>query len=166
MLDPNIHQGKFGEDYIRVLASAAGLVWSADDVDVDGVDLTIKQPGRTPKGFSPQIEVQVKTMSRPTFDGGVVVFRGLNRTQFNQLAGDDFAVPRYLFAIHVPPRSGQFADSVSGATMLRHCGYFVSLRDQPRVPESDTRRKVPVRIPLSNVLDVEALRALVIGSSK
>lgn len=63
MLDPHHHQGKFGHDYIRVLASAAGLIWSTDDLDVDGVDLTIKQPGRTRFGFSPQIEVQIKTVS-------------------------------------------------------------------------------------------------------
>jgi hypothetical protein len=29
VLDINSHQGKFGEDYVRVLASAAGLVYKA-----------------------------------------------------------------------------------------------------------------------------------------
>lgn len=45
MLDARNHQGKFGADYVRVLASAAGLLWAEDDVDMDGVDLCVKQPG-------------------------------------------------------------------------------------------------------------------------
>ena len=50
MLDARNHQGKFGTDYVRVLASAAGLLWSVDDIDMDGVDLCVKLPGRTPRG--------------------------------------------------------------------------------------------------------------------
>jgi hypothetical protein len=38
MLDANQHQGKFGEDYVRVLASAAGLIVLKDDLDTDGID--------------------------------------------------------------------------------------------------------------------------------
>ncbi|NKX87795.1 DUF4365 domain-containing protein [Nocardia coubleae] len=166
MLDPNHHQGKFGHDYVRVLASAAGLVWSTDDVDVDGVDLCIKQPGRTRFGISPQIEVQIKTVSRPRYRQGQLVFPGLSHTQFNQLAGSDFAIPRYLFAVHVPAVATQFADTVTGALLLRHCGYFLSLRDRTRFPADDAKRKVSVHIPLSNILDVPALRALVAGSPR
>ncbi|WP_280338561.1 DUF4365 domain-containing protein [Nocardia neocaledoniensis] len=166
MLDPNSHQGKFGEDYVRVLASAAGLVWSTDDVDVDGVDLCIKQPGRTRYGFSPQIEVQIKTVSRPKYRHGRLIFPGLSHTQFNQLAGTDFAVPRYLFAIHVPPAADRFADTITGALMLRHCAYFLSLRDRDRFAVDNPKRKVTVGIPVSNILDVDALRALVAGSPR
>lgn len=166
MLDPHHHQGKFGHDYIRVLASAAGLVWATDDIDVDGVDLAIKQPGRTPYGFSPSIAVQIKTVSRPRYQHGELVFRGLNHTQFNQLAGADFDIPRYLFAVHVPADATQFADAVTGALRLRHTGYFLSLRDRERFAVDDAKRKVSVRIPLSNVLDVEALQALVAESPR
>ncbi|MFD3706935.1 DUF4365 domain-containing protein [Nocardia sp. NPDC058658] len=164
VLDPHHHQGKFGHDYIRVLASAAGLVWSTDDIDVDGVDLTIKQPGRTRYGYSPQIEVQIKTVSRPKYRQGQLIFGGLSHTQFNQLAGADFAVPRYLFAVHVPASVDRFTDSVTGALMLRHAGYFLSLRDRDRFAVDDAKRKVSVRIPVSNILDVAALATLVAGS--
>lgn len=166
MLNRYHHQGKFGADYIRVLASAAGMIWATDDIDVDGVDLSIRQPGRTRYGFSPEIKVQIKTVSRPEYRQGQLIFRGLNHTQFNQLAGDDFAVPRYLFAIHVPGDATQFADSVTGALILQHSGYFLSLRDRDRFPVDDAKRKVSVAIPVSNVLDVEALRALVAGTPR
>ncbi|SQD99420.1 conserved hypothetical protein [Parafrankia sp. Ea1.12] len=36
MLDANQHQGKFGEDYVRVLASAAGLIVLKEDIDAAG----------------------------------------------------------------------------------------------------------------------------------
>ncbi|MEV0682947.1 DUF4365 domain-containing protein [Nocardia sp. NPDC050378] len=166
MLDPNNHQGAFGEDYVRVLASAAGLVWSTDSVDVDGVDLTIKKPGKTPYGFSPQISVQVKTVSRPRFQRGHLVFPGLTHKQFNQLAGPHFATPRYLFAIHVPRTADHFADAVTGAMTLRHCGYFLSLRDRTRFAVDDTKHTVAVHIPLGNILDAEALHALVAGTPR
>lgn len=163
MLDRNHHQGKFGTDYVRVLASAAGLIWSTDDLDVDGVDLRIKQPGRTPNGFSPQIEVQIKTMSKPRFQRGELLYSGLTHTQFNQLAGDDFAIPRYLFAVHVPPTADRYAEAVTGGLRLSHAGYFLSLHDHARFDSDDSKRKVQVAIPLSNVLDIEALRILVTG---
>ena len=35
------HQGYFGESFVRVLASAAGLVAGKQDIDVTGVDFSI-----------------------------------------------------------------------------------------------------------------------------
>jgi hypothetical protein len=81
MLDALVHQGKFGEDYVRVLASAAGLLVFKDDVDQDGVDLGIKMPGLSRYGWSPMIEVQVKTTSRPQRRAAAFDFDGLNQTQ-------------------------------------------------------------------------------------
>ncbi len=52
VLDARIHQGTFGEDYVRVLASAAGLVVQTNYPDVDGVDLGLKFPrSRRPGGI-------------------------------------------------------------------------------------------------------------------
>ncbi len=165
MLDVRNHQGKFGADYIRVLASAAGLVWSADDVDLDGVDLCIKQPGRTPVGFSPRIEVQVKTVSTLEVRKGLVNFDGLDLVQFGKLAGPQFLVPRYLFIVHVPREITQFADLSTSGLLLRHIGYYISLRDRPPVPDPDRAKHVRVKIPVSNVLTVASLRALVTGDA-
>lgn len=44
-LDPNQHQGAFGESFVRVLASAAGLTVARADLDVDGCDFTIGHNG-------------------------------------------------------------------------------------------------------------------------
>ncbi len=39
------HQGYFGESFVRVLASAAGLVAGKQDIDVTGVDFSFDFPG-------------------------------------------------------------------------------------------------------------------------
>ncbi|WP_330249354.1 DUF4365 domain-containing protein [Nocardia sp. NBC_00565] len=162
MLDARNHQGKFGADYIRVLASAAGLNWSQDDVDLDGVDLCIKLPGRTPRGFSPRIDVQVKTVSTLQARHGLINFDGLNQRQFNKLAGADFTVPRYLFVVHVPRSAAHYADLNTSGLLLRHIGYYVSLSNLDTVASPDSGRRVRVKIPMSNILTATSLLELVI----
>lgn len=165
MLDVRNHQGKFGADYVRVLASAAGLIWSEDDVDLDGVDLCIKLPGRTPYGFSPRIDVQVKTVSTLEVRKGLVNFDGLDHVQFSKLAGREFLVPRYLFIVHVPRESAEYADLSTSGLLLRHIGYYVSLSDREPLPSPRRDHRIRVKIPVSNVLTVESLRSLVASSS-
>lgn len=164
MLDVRNNQGKFGADYVRVLASAAGLIWSEDDVDLDGVDLCIKLPGRTPRGFSPRIDVQVKTVSTLEVRKGLVNFDGLDHVQFGKLAGMEFVVPRYLFIVHVPRESAQYADLSTSGLLLRHIGYYVSLSDRRPLPSPDRNHRIRVKIPVSNILTVESLRSLVTGN--
>jgi hypothetical protein len=161
MLDVRQHQGKFGEDYVRVLASAAGLVVWTQDLDADGVDLAIRAPGRYGRVFSPMIEAQVKTWSKPTITDGHLVYRGLTEWQFNRLAGPDFTVPRFLFVICVPTESERYATSRTDGVLLRHLGYFVSLRDEEQIPDlAKPKRYRPVKVPIANVLTATALRRL------
>jgi hypothetical protein len=154
-----VHQGRFGEDYVRVLASAAGFTVSDYSPDVDGVDLQIAYPGEARSVRSPRIDVQVKTTSRLRPDGGVLPFDGLSGWQFNKLAGPGFVVPRYLFLVIVPPDASQYVDLSHHGLLLRHIGYFASLRALTKVPEQ--RASVRVRVSTANVLTVERLRALV-----
>ena len=161
MLDARSHQGKFGEDYIRVLASAAGLLVSQDDLDHDGVDFCIKLPGPSPRGWSPRIDVQVKTSSRPKQRAAAFDFDGLNQRQFNKLAGPDYVVPRFLFLVVVPAKSDQYAALNTGGLLLRDVGYYVSLRDRMPVDKPRGDRHIRVTVPTANVLTVTTLRRLI-----
>ncbi|WP_027341146.1 DUF4365 domain-containing protein [Hamadaea tsunoensis] len=160
MLDANQHQGKFGEDYVRVLASAAGLIVFKEDLDVDGVDLGFRATGRHGRVYSPAIEAQVKTWSQPAGTSGNLVYRGLSESQFSQLAGPDYTVPRFLFVICVPTDSRQYATSTMDGILLRNLGYFVSLRDEQPIANPDRKRKHPVKVPTANVLTATTLRRL------
>lgn len=155
MLDPNNHQGKFGQDYVRVLASAAGMIIYTPDWDHDGVDLLLRWPGRA----WPGIDVQVKSCSRPRRSGSVWRFGELNELQFNRLA-DDYIVPRYLFIVMVPDDPNQYADISADGMLLRFQGYYLSLGSEDPIDNPNKNRKRTVHIPVGNVLTVTTLRTL------
>ncbi|OLT00096.1 hypothetical protein BJF90_07340 [Pseudonocardia sp. CNS-004] len=153
------HQGQFGEDYVRVLATAAGLTVSSGNLDVDGIDLQLTLPDDVGSVRSPRIEVQVKTASRLQPVNGVFAFDGLDGRQFNKLAGPGFVVPRYLFLVTVPPDTSRYADLNHDGLLLRYLGYWASLSSRKVVPE--TRSSVRVKVPTANVLTARRLRELV-----
>jgi hypothetical protein len=160
MLDAKQHQGKFGEDYVRVLASAAGLVVTKEDIDADGIDLGFKSLGGRARTYSPTIEAQIKTWSNPSGSAGYLTYRGLDEWQFNRLAGPDFSIRRYLFVICVPAESHLYASSLTDGVILRHLGYYLSLEGEQPIDVPDRSRKRPVRVPVANVLTAATLRRL------
>ncbi|MGH3166485.1 MAG: DUF4365 domain-containing protein [Trebonia sp.] len=160
MLDVKSHQGKFGEDYVRVLASAAGLIVYTPDLDRDGVDLLLRLPARTGVAAYPSIDVQVKSWSRPRKSGGTWRFDGLNEVQFNKLAGSDYTVPRYLFLVVVPDDSRQYAEISPDGMLLRFQGYYLSLSEEPLIDNPNPDRKHAVHVPIGNVLTVGTLLTL------
>src|SRR3954451_858547 len=119
MLDAHSHRGKFGEDYVRVLASAAGLTVYQDDLDHDGIDLGIRLPNPR-RSWSKAIEVQVKTTATARWQGAQLIFDGLDQNQFNRLAGSEFTVPRYLFVVTVPSGGDAYADLFTAGMLLRN----------------------------------------------
>lgn len=163
VLDANNHQGKFGQDYIRVLASAAGLLVYTPDLDYDGIDLGIRWPGRTGTAASPAIDAQVKSWSSPRKSGGTWRFDGLNETQFNKLAGHDYTVPRYLFLVVVPQDAGAYSEVLTDGMLLRHQGYFLSLRKEALIATPSTKRHRTVHVPIGNILTVRSLRTLMLS---
>lgn len=161
MLDRNNHQGKFAEDYVRALASAAGLLVFKDDADHDGVDLGFKYPGRTGLIASPAIEVQVKSWSRPRVSGTDYVYPELNEVQYNKLVHGPFLVPRYLFLVIVPPDQDRYVRVETDGLMLSRLCFYRGFEGADHVAEPSTKRRTSVRVPMGNVLTVRALRELV-----
>ena len=143
-----------------MLASAAGLVVQKDDLDVDGIDLGLKLPGRRGPVASPAIDVQVKSWSAPAAVGGAWSYRGLTEVQFNKLAGDDYLVPRFLFVVMVPHEPARYAEFWTEGLLLRQLCYYRSLSDEPLIAQPRRDRQRLVRIPMTNVLTVHTLRLL------
>jgi hypothetical protein len=161
MLERNNHQGKFGEDYVRVLASAAGLIISTQDKDTDGIDLSLKLPARMGTTAYPVIEVQVKSWSRPLNSAGAWRFGGLNEVQFNKLAGNDYLVPRYLFLVVVPDEPCQYAEISPEGMLLRYQGYYLSLSDERLIDNPNKDRRRTVNVPVGNILTIRTLQTLI-----
>jgi Domain of unknown function (DUF4365) len=162
VLDARNLQGKVGEDYVRVLASAAGLLVYTPDKDYDGVDFLLRWPGRVGPAASPAIDVQVKSWSRPQKSGGTWRFDGLTEVQFNKLAGRDFVVPRYLFLVVVPDDPGQYSEITADGMLLRYQGFYISLREQALFSEPSSARRRTVHVPIGNILTVRTLQTLML----
>lgn len=160
MLEAHNHQGKFGQDYIRALASAAGLLVHEYDLDRAGIDLGFRFPGRPGGLASPTIEVQVQTWTNAHRRNGEWIFDRLTEQRFNWLAGPDYTVPRFLFLLPVPGRSTDYARFEPGGMVLQHLAYYLSLADEPRIEDPSPTRRREVRVPLENVLTVRSLLRL------
>ncbi|WP_019630418.1 DUF4365 domain-containing protein [Actinomadura atramentaria] len=161
MLDPWNHQGKFAEDYVRVLASAAGLLIYKDDLDYDGIDLGFRYPGRSGLAASPAVEAQIKSCSNPQYAGGELLYDGLTEVQYNKLADGPFTVPRYLFVIVVPQDNDAYASFETRGMLLGQLGFFHGFDGEKPVARPDARRRHRVGVPLANVLTTRSLLDLV-----
>jgi hypothetical protein len=152
------HQGYFGESFVRVLVSAAGLIAGQQDVDHTGVDFSIDFPGVRGTARFPKIEAQVKSWSSPKGSDHAWHYT-MDVEHYNNIAGADFSVRRFLFLIIVPSDVTEFAEIDETSMRLSHCGYWLSLADQP-VIDPETQGSITVRVPKRNKLTVPALLAL------
>jgi hypothetical protein len=151
-------QGYFGESFVRVLASAAGLIASKEDLDVMGVDFTLGLPASRGTTRFPKIEVQVKSWSRAAGPAEAWHYP-MRAAHYNDLAGAGYCVPRYLFLVVVPEDVDRYTQADDEALRLRHCGYWASLADQAPI-DAQQQKTITVRVPKRNMLTVSALRAL------
>jgi Domain of unknown function (DUF4365) len=160
------HQGQHGEGFIFAMASSAGLVVSRPSLDIDGVDWLIGFPGQLGTVRSPKIEVQVKSWSTPEGDNRAWNFR-LQLRHYNALAGSGFEIRRFLVLVIVPADVARYATCDHNAMRMSHAAYWISLADRPVQPASEREAKtVVVRVPRSNLLTPETLKALVAGEGE
>ncbi|GIG58524.1 hypothetical protein Lfu02_28960 [Longispora fulva] len=155
-LNPQMRQGYYGEAFVRVLAAASGLVVARMEVDVTGEDFIIGYPGRRNAVRYPKIEVQVKSWSVPKGNDNAWRFR-MRAEHFNELAGTEFYVPRFLFLIVVPPDEDSYARADRDALRLHHAGYWASFRNQ--IPVTDAG-SVTVDVPKDNLLTAHSIHHL------
>jgi hypothetical protein len=159
VLDLTRHQGSSGEDYVRVVASAAGLFVLQPDLEADGVDFALRFPGRSGTTASPSIDVQVKSWSRPRRQAAVLVYDGLNERQFNRLAGPTAPSPLPVPGTEAP-EPHRFLELQTDGALLRHLCFFRSLEDEAPIPAPDVRRRRTVQVPEANLLTVRTLLGL------
>ncbi|MGH3601130.1 MAG: hypothetical protein ACRDQH_12810, partial [Pseudonocardiaceae bacterium] len=78
---------------------------------------------------------------------------------FNELAGTDFALPRFLVLVIVPDDCADYATTRHDVVELKHGAYWLSLQDRQPVNGAPDA-KVAVDVPVDNLLTVETLRTL------
>ncbi|MFF9757996.1 MULTISPECIES: DUF4365 domain-containing protein [Streptomyces] len=153
----NSHRGHFGEQFIRMLAAAANIDAAQRDRDRVGVDWQLGHPRRSGGRRYPVIEAQVKCTSSPELHDDHIAF-DLKTRYYNELAGNDYDIPRFLFVVLAPADPFSWSDATPERLLLRNAAYWACLHDQkPVAGGTGTRR---VHVPRGNLLTADTLHDL------
>ncbi|MFD8370470.1 DUF4365 domain-containing protein [Streptomyces sp. NPDC059688] len=157
----NGHRGAFGEEFIRMLATAANLDVTRKERDRVGVDCQLGYAGRRGTRRYPAIEAQVKCTSSPDLHQDHISYP-LKVKNYNQLAGSDYEMPRFLFLVLAPADPFAWSHATEDRLRLSHAAYWLCLHDQDPLP-LDNRSRTGTRtvhVPRANLLTVDSLHDL------
>lgn len=147
--------------YVRAVAAATGLAVDERSVDVDSVDLQVSSTSKRGTVKSPKLELQAKCFGDGLFQGDEFGYP-LKLKNYDDLREPDVMVPRILVVVRVPKDETQWLGGGDDGLLLRHCGYWCSIRgraDYEGNAEPGNER-VTVRLPRIQRFDVPGLRAM------
>ena len=142
LMDLNTQKSRFSLAYIEAVASHAGFQVEEVVVDRDSIDGILKADF----GRRPRIEFQAKATARDVVRDGYVRFP-LPVKNYNDLRLEAIN-PRILIVAILPPEIEDWVNQTEDELCLRHCAYWLSLRDKPATTNAQS---VTVPVPLSNV---------------
>lgn len=145
-------QGRFGEDYLRALASAWGIAHGVQDsLDRVGTDMTFTLREQVGQFWYPGVAAQVKTTinlrrhdDHVMYDLDVDTYRELRKPT---------RPTRLLIVVDVPPHDVLAKMSARRTIMLRGA-YWANLA---HLPDTDNRSTVAVALPTSHLLTREEM---------
>lgn len=147
---------QFSIAYLHAIASVAGYRTAEPNVDDDSIDWCVKARGIYGRRRSPQLDLQLKCTERLPNKNGSFGFP-LSEKNYSDLRGDDVHVPRILVVVFVPDDIDSWLDQSEERLLMKHCAYWVSLRD---APETSNLKRVTVRLPRTNLFTVSALGSM------
>lgn len=133
-----------------------GFATYEQTVDDDSIDMGIASRASRGSVKSPRLELQLKCSSSFSTNSDSIPFR-LSVKNFTDLRGEDFQVPRILVLVLVPENVEDWLMQSSEEMVLRHCGYWLSLREEP---ETNNENNITISIPKNQPFTVNALRDL------
>lgn len=155
-MDLNQRKEQFSIAYLHAVASVAGYRTAEPNVDDDSVDRVIKARGPHGRRRSPQLDVQLKCTEAMISRNGYFSFP-LPIKNYNDLRGDDFHIPRILVVVFVPDTLESWLEQSEERLLMKHCAYWVSLRD---APETKNETSVTVHLPRIQQFTVESLKSM------
>jgi hypothetical protein len=153
-LPPTIQQEEFSRAYVAAIASAAGYSANRRPVDVDCIDVDIRQ--RSDGIDFPLIDclsIQAKCTYAHSPRDGYLHFP-LKVATYNNLCQARLS-PRILVVVHIPQDISKWLTHNSDCIILRYNAYWLSLRGERPIQGVDTST---VRIPTHQCFTVEWLR--------
>ncbi|MFF2931805.1 DUF4365 domain-containing protein [Streptomyces mirabilis] len=155
----NGHRGAYGEEFIRMLATAANLDVTRKERDRVGVDWQLGYAGRRGTRRFPAIEAQVKCTSSPDIHGEHIHYP-LKAKNYNLLAGPNYDLPRFLFLVLAPTDAFTWAHATQDRLLLRRAAYWMCLHDQDPLENAPRTGTRTVHVPRANLLTVDSLHDL------
>lgn len=156
LMDVSQRKEQFSKAYVRAIASAAGYDVSGPSVDDDGVDLVFSSRSKHGVIKSPKIEAQIKCTSQDILKSDNLIYP-LEVKNYNLLIQEDFLVPRILIVVLVPEEAEQWLSHDESYLMMRHCGYWISLKGSL---ETLNTEKISISIPRKNCFNLESLHKI------
>jgi hypothetical protein len=149
-MDLSARKEEFSRAYVKVVAAACGFATAQPTVDNDSVDLTLAARGGDGTTRSPRLDIQLKCTSQQVLAEETVNLP-LPVHNYEQLRPTNFMVPRILVVVIVPEDLADWLKHTEQELLIRHCGYWYSLRGFPATDNTET---VTVNIPRTQVFDV------------
>lgn len=156
LMDINLQKEQFSNAYIQAVASVAGYSLYKPNVDDDSVDWGIAASGRIGIISSPRLELQLKCTSREILDDKYLRYP-LKIKNYNDLRMNCL-VPRILVVVLVPDNIDAWLQQSETELCMKHCGYWISLRDRP---DTENKQTVTVVLPRSNQFTVESVNEMI-----
>lgn len=123
--------------------------------DVVGIDWELQGSGEYPRKY-PNLHLQLKCTSAIRSNGNLLRYP-LEVKNYNKLQGPSYDAARILVVVYVPDSVNSWLKQSEEELAVRHCAYWLSLRNAPATSNSTT---VTVPIPRENKFTVEALRTM------
>jgi hypothetical protein len=166
-MDENEQKQQLSIAYLHAVASAAGFACQRSEIDDDSVDRTIVARGWVhdkANHYSPRIDVQLKSMTRPALAANELSFAyELRKKNYDDLRPDKPLVPRILVVLLLPAISGQWLSQGDKRLVLRHGAYYLSLAGMPE--RNAVKYSVTLHVPRKNLFSVRNLRRLMAQAS-
>jgi hypothetical protein len=138
------------------VASAAGCSTTKYNSDAVGIDWTLQsENGDYPRKY-PKLDVQLKCTSTARPNGHVWGYN-LEVKNYKKLQGVAYDNARILVVVYVPSDVESWLQQSDEELIVRHCGYWISLRG---APETSNSRTQAIEIPRANQFTVEALQSM------
>lgn len=152
-MELNAQKEDFSFAYVRAVAAAAGYTVAErpGGQDYESVDVQF----RSLKGRHAVLEAQLKCTAGDLGGEAHIPFP-LPIKNYRDLRAVT-CVPRMLIVVSVPEDPAKWLDHSEAQLVLRHCGYFLDLRN---AEESSNVKSVTVHIPRVNVFSPGALTEL------
>ena len=148
---------QFSRAYVTAVATGAGCGVTRIEPDIDSLDLELRRRDIGTPVRSPQVDVQLKATYTDNLHPTSLSY-ALDKRTYDNLRDPNRGVPCILVVVRIPPRLEDWTHHDEDRLLIRRCGYWVSLRGMPNLPDGQQTRTIS--IPRTQVFDVVGCDAL------